>query len=112
MDYIIVFSNDWIEHLTHLRSAFACLQQPGVTLQLPKCQFGLDRVYYLGHIIGGGELQLDPKKLEAVALFKRPETNKEVNTFVGLASYYWKFIPDFVSIATPLTDLLKMKQPE
>ncbi len=85
-----------------MKSAFACLQQPGLKLQLPKCQFGLDRVYYLGHIIGGGELQLDPKKLETVAHFKRPEMKKD----------YWKFIPDFVSIATPLTDLLKNKQPE
>ncbi len=112
MDDIIVFSNDWTEHLTHLRSAFGCLQQAGLTLQLPKCQFGLDRVYYLGHIIGGGELQPDPKKLEAVAHFKKPETKKEVNAFVGLASYYRKFVPDFASIATPLTDLLKKKQPE
>ena len=112
IDDVVVYSKSWEEHLQHLRKVFHCLQKAGLTLKLPKCRFGLNKVDYLGHVIGNGEILPDPRKVEAVQCFQRPETKTQVNTFIGLTSYYRKFIPDYASIATSLTDLLRKKQPE
>ena len=109
IDDIVVYSRTWEEHLQHLRKVFNCLLQAGLTLKLPKCQFGLTKVHNLGHIIGNGELLPDPQKLEAVKGFRIPETKSEVNSFIGLTSYYRKFVADFATIAT---NLLKKRQPE
>ncbi len=86
IDDVVVYSKARTDHPTHLRRVLGCLDEAGLTLNMPKCQFGLDRVHYLGHIIGG-EVQPDPEKLEAVRNFKRPETKTDVNAFIGLTSY-------------------------
>ena len=109
IDDVVVYSNSWEKHLQHLREVLCRLQKAGLKLKLSKCQFGLNKVHYLGHVIGNGELLPDPRKLEAVQHFQRPETKTQVNSFVGLTSYYRTFVPDYASIATPLTDLLRKK---
>ena len=105
IDNVVVYSQSWEEHLQHLRKIFICLQKAGLTLKLPKCQFGLSKVHYLGHVIGDGEILPDPRKVEAVQHFQRPEMKTQINSFTGLTSYYWKFVPDYTSIATSLTNL-------
>ena len=110
IDDVVVYSRSWEEHLQHLHKMLSCLQQTGLSLKLPKCQFGLNKVHYLGHVIGNGEVLPDPRKVEAVKNFKRPETKTEVNSFIGLTSYYHKFVPDYATIATSLTNLLRKKQ--
>ena len=109
---MVVYSNSWEEHLQHLREVLCCLQKAGLTLKLSKCQFGLKKVHYLGRVIGNGELLPNPLKVEAVQHFQRPEIKTQVNSFVGLTSYYQKFLPDYASNATPLTNLLRKKQLE
>ena len=112
IDDLVVYSKSREEHLQHLRKVFRCLQKAGLTLKLPKCQFGRNKVHYLGHVIGDGEILPGPQKVEAVQRFQRPEMKTQVNSFIGLTSYYQKFVPDYASIATSLTNLLCKKQPE
>lgn len=100
------------EHLQHLREVLSRLQQAGLSLKLSKCRFGQSKVSYLGHVIGGGEIQPDPKKLEAVRNYPHPETTKDVRAFLGLVGYYRRFIPHFATIAAPLSDLTRKGKPQ
>lgn len=112
IDDVVIFSNTWEEHLHHLDRVFQCLQKAGLTLKQSKCQFGLSDVYYLGYLIGGGGIQPDPQKVEAVLAYKQPETKSEVSAFLGLTGYYRKFVPSYASKAAPLTELLRKGKPE
>ena len=81
--------------------------QANLSLKLSKCRFGLQQVEYLGHVIGGGVIL---GSLKAVRHYnKRPETKTEVKSFLGLISYYRKFVPQYATISTPLSDLLKVQ---
>ncbi len=89
------------------------LQRAGLTVKMAKCWFGHKEVPYLGHIIGGRKVWPDPEKLQAIVEYPRPQTKEDVRAFLGLAGYYRRFIPQFVDISTPLSDLTKkIKLPE
>lgn len=79
---------------------------------VPKCRFGGNRVLYLGHLIGSGELKPDPRKVQAVRDYPQPKTKKDVRAFLGLVVYYCRFIPQFASVAAPLSDLTRKGQPQ
>ena len=70
-----------------------------------KCEFWLDQVAFLGHVLSKDGIQVDPKKIEAIIDWPRPTTVTEVRSFLGLAGYYRRFVKDFSKIATPLTRL-------
>ena len=76
---------------------------------MSKCHFGKSEVHYLGHVIGGGIVKPDP---EAVSNYPVPVTEKEVRAFLGLSGYYRQFVPHFATIAEPLTELTKAKNPD
>ena len=102
IDDIAVFSHSWEEHLSHLQQVFNRLQLAGLTVKLKKCRFGGQEVSYLGHVIGGGRLQPDPTKIQAVRDYPRPVTKRDVRAFLGLVGYYRRFIPHFATVAAPL----------
>jgi len=68
------------------------------------------RVRYLGHIIGDGEIRKDPEKVKAITEFPVPKTLRGLRSFMGFCGWYRKFVPNFASLASPLTDLMTTKR--
>lgn len=93
IDDIVVFSQSWQEHLSHLDKLLKCLQDAYLNVQLGKCQFAKPYLHYLGHVIGQGRVFLDRGKIEAVLCYTRPSTKKGVWAFLGFVGYYRRFIP-------------------
>ncbi|GBO45566.1 Retrovirus-related Pol polyprotein from transposon 297 [Araneus ventricosus] len=109
IDDVAIYSQSWRDHLLHIHSVFRSLREVGLTVNLEKCAFGQKRVKFLGHIVGSGQHSPDPEKVEVLKNLSRPSTKKELRSFLGLASYYRDYIPNFSEIVLPLTDLTKRK---
>ena len=67
----------------------------------------MSQYVYLGHVVGSGIVQPEESKVKSVKSFPTPKTKKDIRTFLGLTGYYRKFIPDYASIAVPLTELTR-----
>ena len=76
-------------------------------LKLEKCQFDVSEVEYLGMIVKPGQLAMDPVKLDGIATWPTPAKVKDVQSFLGFANFYRRFIPDYSTVARPLLDLTK-----
>ncbi|XP_045026270.1 uncharacterized protein LOC123470258 [Daphnia magna] len=106
LDDILVFGKTFGEHQERLQQVLVALEKANLTLNLRKCVFGTSRVKHLGHVISGEGICPDPEKVSALTDF--PVNNvKSLRAFLGLASFYRKFIADFAAIAHPLHALLK-----
>ncbi|UYV70945.1 hypothetical protein LAZ67_8001196, partial [Cordylochernes scorpioides] len=107
LDDIIVFSDNFEEHLRGLQNVLSCLKQAGLCLNAKKCKFGAKTITVLGHEVSGDGIRPDPEKIRAVRDFPTPKSLKEVRSFLGLSSYYRRFIPNYSQLAQPLNELLK-----
>ena len=107
IDDILVYSGSSEEHSEHLRIVLQTLRERQLYAKLRKCQFWLDRVTFLGHVISVEGVSVDPQKIEAVVNWKSPKNVLEVRSFLGLAGYYRKFVEGFSKIAAPLTKLTR-----
>lgn len=74
---------------------------------MSKCEFWLDQILFLGHVVSADGIKVDPKKIEAVVKWEIPKNVAEVRSFLGLAGYYRRFLEGFSVIASPLTKLLR-----
>ena len=111
IDDVVVQGATWSEHNTALAAVLKRLQEAGLTAKPSKCHFGMDECTYLGHIVGNGHVRPEKGKVAAVEAFPVPKTKKDVRAFLGLTGYYRKFIPEYATIAAPLTELTKKEQP-
>ena len=107
IDDILLYSGSSEEHSEHLRILLQTLRERQLYAKLSKCQFWLDKVAFLGHVISAEGVTVDPQKIEAVVNWKLPKNVSEVRSLLGLAGYYRKFVEGFSKIAAPLTKLTR-----
>ncbi|KZV17032.1 hypothetical protein F511_20831 [Dorcoceras hygrometricum] len=81
------------------------LREQQLYAKFSKCEFWLDRVVFLGHVISADGISVDPSKVDAVLNWERPRNVSEIRSFLGLAGYYRRFIEGFSSILKPMTQL-------
>jgi hypothetical protein len=111
IDDILIYSKSYEEHKDHLRQVLQILREKKLYAKLSKCEFWLEEVKFLGHVITREGIAVDPAKVETILSWEQPRTVTEIRSFVGLAGYYRRFIEGFSKIAAPLTQLTKKNQP-
>ena len=111
LDDVVIFSRTFAEHLKNLHRVLRAIRQAGLRLKINKCHFGETKLHMLGHVVDNVGVHPDPEKVRAVKEFPIPTDVKSIQSFIGLCSYYRKFIPNFAEIARPLTTLTKTTAP-
>src|SRR3954468_15507812 len=111
VDDILIYSKTEEEHKQHLRLSLQTLRENQLYAKLSKCDFWLHKVQFLGHIVSGEGISVDPEKVEAVSNWEQPKTVSDIRSFLGLVGYYRRFIQDFSRIAAPMTNLTKKDVP-
>jgi hypothetical protein len=102
----LVYYENEEDHAEHLRVVLTRLRDHKLYDKFSKCEFWLKKLPFLGHILSEGGISVDPSKVQEVMDWKAPTTVHVVWSFLGLAGYYRRFIPDFFKIAKPMTNLL------
>ena len=87
LDDILVFSGNWDEQVRHVKQVLDTLQREKLYIKLSKCEFGKTALVYLGHIIGGGQLKIDPSKVDVIVNWSEPKSVIEVRSFLGAVQY-------------------------
>lgn len=102
-------ANSFEQMLTRLQAVFQRLRWAGLSMKASKCVLFATKAEYLGHVVSREGLRMDPKKIEVVRNFQPTEINTvtKVRSFLGLCSYYRRFIEGFSKMAAPLTDLTR-----
>lgn len=110
LDDLLIISRTFEDHLSHLSEVSSRLRQANLTINVDKSKFCLTYTKYLGYVVGGGRLQVDPGKVEAITSFPVPKTTRQIRRFLGMLGWYAKFIPNYATMATPLTNALGKKK--
>ncbi|CAJ2644784.1 unnamed protein product [Trifolium pratense] len=111
IDDILVFSKSEEEHEEHLRLVLQVLRDNKLYANPSKCEFWMEKVNFLGHVISKEGIAVDPAKIDTVLSWKQPQTVTDIRCFVGLAGYYRRFIEGFAKIVAPMTQLTRKDQP-
>nr|GEX35265.1 putative reverse transcriptase domain-containing protein [Tanacetum cinerariifolium] len=105
IDDILIYSKSKQEHEEHLKLIFELLKKEELYAKFSKCEFWILKVQFLGRVIDSQGIHVDPTKIESIKDWASPKTPTEIHQFLGLASYYGRFIKGFSKIAKSMTKL-------
>ncbi|CAL9702845.1 unnamed protein product [Knipowitschia caucasica] len=111
LDDILIFSRTFEDHLGHLGEVLTRIDLAGLRLNSSKCHFAKDHVVFFGHVVSRDGLRPDPRNTDKVRLWPTPTSAAEVRAFVGLCSYYRRFVQNFSQHAAPLNHLASKNVP-
>ena len=111
LDNLLIFSPTLEDHKVHLCKVLDRLREVGLKLNPSKCHFVCDSVHYLGHVITPNGLKPTSSHITAIQEFSVPQDIRALRQFLGLASFYRRFIPNFAKIADPLHKLTRKNVP-
>jgi hypothetical protein len=109
IDDILIYSQSEEEHVDHLKMVLQRLREHQLYAKLSKCEFWINEVVFLGHIINKDGLAVDQKKVADILNWKAPTDARGIKSFTGMARYYRRFIEGFSKIAKPMKALLANK---
>lgn len=98
LDDVVIYSNTWVEHL---QWTFEKIQKTRLTLNVAKCEWAMQETSYLGYHLGNVQLYPQGDKLEAICQNPKPNTKKEVRSFLSFVGWYRRFIPSFPPLQPP-----------
>jgi hypothetical protein len=107
IDDILIYSKNREEHAEHLRIVLTRLREQQLYAKFSKCAFWLEEIHFVGHILLAKGIAVDPNKVKDILEWKSPTTVHQVRSFLVLAVYSRRFIPDFSKIVKPITELQK-----
>jgi hypothetical protein len=107
LDDILVYSKDAKEHVKNVRAVLMALRNAGLLCKPEKCEFHVKKTIFLGYVVTPTGLSMDPAKVSTVLEWKEPATVKDVQSFLGFANFYRRFINGYSAVAAPLTELTK-----
>ena len=106
-DDIFIYIKIWKEHLHHLEEVLKNLDDKYLFAKMSKCEFGLKNILYLSHFIGQDGMKVDMEKIKAIIEWPHSKNFTELRGFIGICTYYRKFVKWFSQLTLPLIDLIK-----
>src|SRR5258705_11700790 len=111
IDDILIYSDSVDQHWDHVREVLRRLQEAGLYMNPKKCNFHTDTIEYLGFILTPTGLHMDPVKVAAIQNWPELQNIRDVQSFLGFANFYRRFIADYSQMTLPLTNLCKKATP-
>lgn len=107
LDDFVCLSETFDSHIESLKFMANQFREAGLTISEKKSEFGLKRARWLGQVISEKGIEIDPTRIDTIVNYKRPSTNTAIKSFLGLCGWYRRYIDDFSTLASPLSDCLK-----
>ncbi len=109
LDEIVIYSTTLEDHIEHVKLVSERPRNLNFKIKLENCQIALDKIDFLGHEISNGAISQNKKKVMDLFKYTTPFNAKQIHSFIGLGSYYKKFIQNYSNIVKPLVEALKQK---